>query len=90
MVACSCRATARRNVTQRIARLIEALERAPRKPDAWECEYVQRTQAALNELDYPCGDGRRAAVAGRRGPISPTTAIAVYVKCTIVDNHGDK
>jgi hypothetical protein len=34
--------------------------------------------------------GRRAAVAGRRGPISPTTAIAVYVKCTIVDNHGDK
>jgi hypothetical protein len=56
MVACSCRATARRNVTQRIARLIEALERAPRKPDAWECEHVQRTQAALNELDYPCDD----------------------------------
>jgi hypothetical protein len=80
------RASAR--VTQRTARFIEALEQAPRKPDAWKCEHVQRTQAALNELDFPCG--RRAAVAGRRGPISPTTAIAVYVKCTIVDNHRDK
>ncbi|MDP3159735.1 MAG: hypothetical protein Q8N31_06945 [Reyranella sp.] len=49
-------ATARRNVTQRIARFIEALEQAPREPDPWECEHVLRALAALDEVDFPRGE----------------------------------
>lgn len=49
-------ATARRNVTQRIARFIEALEEAPREPDPWECEHVQRALSALDELDFARGE----------------------------------
>jgi hypothetical protein len=49
-------ATARRNVTQRIARFIEALEQAPREPDPWECEHVMRALVALDELDFPRGE----------------------------------
>jgi hypothetical protein len=49
-------ATARRNVTQRIARFIEALEQAPREPDLWECVHVMRALAALDELDFPRGE----------------------------------
>ncbi len=48
-------ATARRNVLQRITRFIESLEQAPREPDPWECEHVQRALAALEELDFPRG-----------------------------------
>lgn len=49
-------ATARRNVTQRITRFIEALEQALREPDTWESEYVRRALAALDELDFPRGE----------------------------------
>jgi hypothetical protein len=49
-------ATARRNVAQRIARFIEALEQAPREPDLWECKHVMRALAALDELDFPRGE----------------------------------
>lgn len=49
-------ATGRRNIVQRIARFIEALERAPREPDPWEGEHVQRALVALDELDYPRGE----------------------------------
>jgi hypothetical protein len=49
-------ATARRNVTQRIARFIEALEQAQREPDPWECEHVMRALAALDEMDFPRGE----------------------------------
>lgn len=49
-------ATARRKVTQRIARFIEALEQAPREPDPWECEHVMRALVALDELDFPRGE----------------------------------
>lgn len=49
-------ATARRNVLQRITRFIESLEQAPREPDPWECEHVQRALAALEELDFPRGE----------------------------------
>ena len=49
-------ATARRNVVQRITRFIEALEQAPREPDTWECEHVQRALAALEELHFPRGE----------------------------------
>ena len=49
-------ATARRNVLQRITRFIEWLEKAPREPDPWEGEHVQRALAALEELDFPRGE----------------------------------
>ena len=49
-------ATARRNITQRIARFIEALEQAPREPDPWECEHILRALTALDELDLPRGE----------------------------------
>lgn len=48
-------ATARRNVVHRITRFIEMLEQAPREPDAWEGEYIQRALRALGELDFPRG-----------------------------------
>ena len=49
-------ATARRNVVHRITRFIEMLEQAPREPDSWEGEYVQRALRALGELDFPRGE----------------------------------
>ena len=49
-------ATARRNVTQRIARFIEGLEQPPREPDPWESHHVLRALAALDELDFPRGE----------------------------------
>jgi hypothetical protein len=49
-------ATARRNVTQRIAWFLEALEKAGRNPDPWEAEHVQRALQALDDLDFPAGE----------------------------------
>lgn len=84
-------ATARRNVTQRIARFIEALEQAPREPDLWECEHLLRALAALDELDFPRGEQAMMWAewaAERRSPDAMSKLQLVHKVATTGDLRG--
>ncbi|MEI7874611.1 MAG: hypothetical protein WCK95_20960 [Alphaproteobacteria bacterium] len=52
----SSQVTDYRALRQRIERFIEVLERWPRNPDRWECEYALQAVRSLEELDFMRGN----------------------------------
>ena len=76
-------ATARGNAVERIARLLDDLERDGRKPSHWEGDHVRYALAAVERRNYPAGedammraerpDARSSILANRRARLSVPT-----------------
>jgi len=80
-------ATARGNAVERIARLLDDLERDGRKPSHWEGDHVRYALAAVERRNYPAGEDammraerpdlcRSSILANRRARLSDVPTLA--------------
>lgn len=93
-------ATARRNLAQRIERLIKAMETAGREPTPWEAHYTMIALQFLEAERYP--DGEWIALRAERedifnAPVSPSplpedanTATTAELRARLTSLYGEE